>query len=144
MHLLQRRESACVGMTARAVEPPPRRCSCSVSVREPARHRATAVWVLGLPGKAGPVMGAASQLAHAAPCPASRAGSPHPLYQKFIDRFGGAEYEALALEVRPGDVWLIGDMVIGDLCVCDTSSLCGGLRVAHSCAACMEDVGLLT
>ncbi|PRW56001.1 thiaminase II [Chlorella sorokiniana] len=26
-------------------------------------------------------------------------GSPHLLYQKFIDRFGGAEYESLALEV---------------------------------------------
>lgn len=26
-------------------------------------------------------------------------GSPHPLYQRFIDRFSGADYEALSLEV---------------------------------------------
>lgn len=109
-----------------AVEPPPRRCSCSVSVREPARHRATAVWVLGLPGKAGPVMGAASQLAHAAPCPASRAGSPHPLYQKFIDRFGGAEYEALALEVRCCE----SEQLAWRHAIC--SSVCGGMQAAHS------------
>ena len=30
------------------------------------------------------------------PC---RAGSPHPLYQKFIDRFSGGEYEELVMEV---------------------------------------------
>jgi hypothetical protein len=28
-----------------------------------------------------------------------RAGSPHPLYQKFIDRFSGGGYEELVMEV---------------------------------------------
>ena len=32
--------------------------------------------------------------------PPPPAGSPHPLYQKFFDRFGGAEYEQLTMQAR--------------------------------------------
>lgn len=33
------------------------------------------------------------------PHPSMSAGSPHPLYQQFFDRFGGTEYEDLTIQV---------------------------------------------
>jgi thiaminase len=36
---------------------------------------------------------------HAAPLPIVSAGSPHPLYQQWLDQYGGAEFEGLVLQV---------------------------------------------